>query len=179
MECVKKTSHPNGIWLRKLFYSFGYDPEKDSVLKIDLKNLITRNPTSVDPLMTFTMKTYDKFDGVYSVIDSMEILIPEFNQVGSLSNLSVTFDHSVSNFFPSVATISFMADHKTLNGDASVKISFSDDFRFAPSQIAVIASQRFTTSSPTFTMVESHTIVIDNLSTLVSGETVSFSISSI
>jgi len=91
----------------------------------------------------------------------------------------VTFDNSVSNFFPSVATISFLADHQTLLGDASVKISFSEDFRFAPSQIAVKASKRFTTLSPAFVMIDSHTIVVDNLSALVSGEIVSFNISSI
>ena len=78
MECLT-TSQENRIVLRKLFFSFGYTPEIDSVLKINFTDLIKRNPASVDPFTTFTMKTFDKFDGVYSVIDSMEILVPEFN----------------------------------------------------------------------------------------------------
>ena len=48
MECVVNPQD-NSITLRKLFYSFGYTPEMDKVLKIDFDRLIRRNPMSVDP----------------------------------------------------------------------------------------------------------------------------------
>jgi hypothetical protein len=48
MECLVNPLD-NTITLRKLFYSFGYTPEVDKVLKIDFGSLIKRNPMSVDP----------------------------------------------------------------------------------------------------------------------------------
>ena len=129
--------------------------------------------------MTFSMKTFDKFDGLYSVIDYMEILVPNFNKAGSLTDLVVTFDHSVSNFFPSSATISFGAKHNTTIGDGSIRISISEDFGLAQSQIAVKGTKKFDSISPSFKLVDSRTIVIEKLSALVFGDKVSFVISSI
>ena len=129
--------------------------------------------------MTFRMKTLDRFDGLYSVIDYMEIFVPNFNKAGLLSDLSVTFDRSISGFFPSTATISFGAKHNTTLGDGSIRISLSEDFGLAPSKVLVKASKKFDSTSPPFKLIDPNTIVIDKLSALISGDKVSFVISSI
>lgn len=51
------------ILFKNLFYSYGYDPVLDKVLKLDLLDVITRNPASVTPDMTFVITTFDLFKG--------------------------------------------------------------------------------------------------------------------
>ena len=52
----------NMILISDLFYSYGYDPIIDKVLKINFQNLIAKNPTSVTPDLSFTVTSYDLFD---------------------------------------------------------------------------------------------------------------------
>ena len=64
------------ILISDLFYSYGYDPLIDKVLKIDFKNIIAKNPTSVTPDLSFTVTSYDLFDGNYSPVDSKQLAVP-------------------------------------------------------------------------------------------------------
>ena len=72
------------VVLSDLFYSYGYDPDMDKVLKLDLIDIISKNPASVSPNLAFTVTTLDLFDGAFSAVDSTELVIAEFNKAGSL-----------------------------------------------------------------------------------------------
>ena len=64
-------------------------------------------------------------------MDTREIIIENFSKPGTLSELSVTFDNSVSNYYPAEGTISFKASHETVENLSLIEISFADEFRFA------------------------------------------------
>lgn len=129
--------------------------------------------------MTFTIQTYDKFNGAYSSVDALELLLSDFTQAGVLSEVNLTFDKSESNHFPANATIDFLVAHETLLKDSAVQITFPPDFRFAQSQIKVGALKSFTSQAPSFSFSGANTILIEDLSQLESGDRVSFTISSI
>ena len=111
----------------------------DGALSINFEDLVEKNPTSANPELTFTIQTFDRFDGAFSTVDAMELLVSDFTIAGSLEELSLTFDKSESNHFPATASIDFIVTHETLLDDSALRISFPEDFRFAQSQIKVTA----------------------------------------
>ena len=90
----------NVILISDIFYSYGYDPYIDKVLKFDLEDIIVKNPKSVTPGLVFKVTSYDLFDGKYYAVDSKELTKDDFNMHGSLSDLKIEFDYSVSNYYP-------------------------------------------------------------------------------
>ena len=129
-ECVTSPSSST-ILLSRLFYSYGYDPSLDKTLRVEFKDVIESNPSSVIPDLVFKVTTYDLIEGAYSAVDSGELVIPNFNEAGKLSDLSVDFDKSVSNFYPATVSVTFSVSHQILSGSADVLIGLSDDFELA------------------------------------------------
>ena len=162
-----------------LFYSYGYDPLIDKVLKFDLVDIIEKNPNSVTPGLAFTITTYDLFDGEYSPVDSKQLIIDEFNVPGALQDLDITFDTSVSNYSPAEATVIFKAVHATETSEGHVKLALTEDFEYVLSDVKVEAVFGFTTTSPTFSLIDSKTIEIHDLKALEPGDQVKFTVSSI
>ena len=72
------------MFIYDLFYSYGYDPEIDKALIIDLIDIIAKNPSSVVPDLTFSVTTYDEINGSEIAIDSSQIIIPLLNTPGAL-----------------------------------------------------------------------------------------------
>ena len=96
-------------------------------------DIIARNPNSVVPDLAFSVTTYDEIDGSEIAIDSSQIVIPLLNTPGNLNNLSIEFDHSISNYFPAVATIQFQVNHRTELNGAKLKVIFPQDFKLVHS----------------------------------------------
>ena len=67
------------ILISDLFYSYGYDPIIDKALKIDFQNLITKNPTSVTPDLSFTVTSYDLFDRYPKPLKPQVILFVKYD----------------------------------------------------------------------------------------------------
>ena len=111
-----------------LFYSYGYDPLIDKVLQFDLVDIIEKNPNSVTPDLAFIITTYDLFDGEYSPVDSKQLIIDDFNVQGALEDLDITFDTSISNYFPAEATVTFKAVHATEASEGHIKLALAEDF---------------------------------------------------
>ena len=60
-----------------------------------------------------------------------------------------------------------------------VRLRFTDEFKFAQSEVTVRAIFGFTSVEPTFQLVDSQTIEISDLNALESGDQVKFTVSSI
>ena len=74
----------NTVILSELFHSYGYDPDLDKVLKIDLVDVISRNPSSVTPDLSFTVTAFDLYNGEYSPVNARTITVPDFVNGGQL-----------------------------------------------------------------------------------------------
>ena len=85
------------------------------------------------PALTFSVKTYDKYDGKYGLIHHTEVKSKTIVKAGALNDLSVTFDKSMSNFFPAEAKVSFIVNHEPSDSGSGfvIKVIFPLDFMVA------------------------------------------------
>ena len=74
----------NRITLSDLFYSFGYDPKLEKVIKFQLNDVILRNPSSLIENLNFTANTQEvnPIDGKYATLDQANEVFPGFNEPG-------------------------------------------------------------------------------------------------
>ena len=74
----------NRITLSDLFYSFGYDPKLEKVIKFQLNDVIVRNPSSLIENLNFTANTQEvnPIDGKYATLDQANEVFPGFNEPG-------------------------------------------------------------------------------------------------
>lgn len=59
--------------------------------------------------------------------------VKDFNEAGPLKDVSVSFDSSVSNQYPTDATVRLVINHPPASRQSTLRVNFPEDFRLAES----------------------------------------------
>ena len=77
------------IVLKNLFYSFGYDPQLDKVIRFNLTDVIAKNPSSLISTLSFTARTLEvnSADNKPATVDEVTKTFGAFNVAGALESV--------------------------------------------------------------------------------------------
>ena len=98
---------------------------------------------------------------------------------GSLTDLKIEFDQSVSNYFPAKATVSFKAGHKIEKNQGKIWLELTDDFDLSSADVKVQPLIGFTSNKKQYVQSNSNRIEINALKAIDQGEEVKFTVSEI